>query len=82
LRLSAPGLTRCIEGITRNAKKAKKVAVVFDPADFNGGADELKLTVLTRIGTNPDDTKCVGHSNAVGLRLYFDASTALRSSER
>jgi hypothetical protein len=30
----------------------------------------------TRIGTNPDDTKCgpPGHNNAVGLRLYYDSA--------
>jgi hypothetical protein len=74
--LVVAGQTRCIEGITRNANKAKAAAVVFNPfapADFNGAMDELTLTVLTRIGTNADGTKCGGHSNAVGLRLYFDA---------
>jgi hypothetical protein len=30
--------------------------------------------VSTRIGTNPDDTKCGGHNKAVGLRLYYDAA--------
>jgi hypothetical protein len=73
--LVASGLTRCIEGVTRNANKAKEVAVAFDPfasADFTG-ADELTLKVLTRIGTNPNGTKCPGHSSATGLRLYFDA---------
>jgi hypothetical protein len=76
--LVAAGLTRCIQGITRNANQAKEVAVALElPAstDFDETEDELKLTVLTRIGTNPDDTKCSGHNNAVGLRLYFDAIT-------
>jgi hypothetical protein len=35
--------------------------------------------VLTRIGTNPDGSKCSGpggsHNNAVGLRLYYDSPT-------
>jgi hypothetical protein len=34
---------------------------------------------LTRIGTLPDGSKCPGpggsHSNATGLRVYYDAST-------
>ena len=31
---------------------------------------------LNEIGTNPDNTKCTpGHNNAVGLRLYYDATT-------
>jgi len=29
--------------------------------------------VLTRIGTTATGARCGGHSNAVGLRLYFDA---------
>jgi hypothetical protein len=35
----------------------------------------LSLRVSTRVGTNPDDTKCAGHNNATGLRLYYDATT-------
>jgi len=69
------GITRCITGVTRNPNKAKEVGIPFgaisDGAFASG--DELSLTLLTRIGTNPDDTKCPGHSNAVGLRLYYDA---------
>jgi IPT/TIG domain/Glucodextranase, domain B len=72
----ASGLSRCVQGVTRNASQAKQVAVVFDPfttTTFNGSSDSLVLRLSTRIGTNADDTKCVGHSNAVGLRAYFDA---------
>jgi len=47
----------------------------FDPQPFNGISDGLSLKILTRIGTNPDGTKCGGHNNAVGLRLYFDATS-------
>src|SRR5262249_53727425 len=35
----------------------------------------LSFEVLTRIGTNPDDSKCGGHGSAVGLRLYYDAAS-------
>jgi hypothetical protein len=74
--LVASGLVRCIAGITRNPAGALEVAVPFDPfdpPDFDGANDVLKIRVLARIGTNPDDTKCPGHTNATGLRLYFDA---------
>jgi hypothetical protein len=78
----ASGQTRCVTGITRNAAKAKLVGVSFGPfppVTLDGTTDELSLRVLTRIGTNADDTKCQGpggsHNNAVGLRLYFDAVT-------
>jgi hypothetical protein len=74
--LVASGLMRCIEGVTRNASKAKEVAVTFDPfapTDFDGAMDELRLRLFTRVGTNLDGSKCGGHSNAVGLRVYFDA---------
>jgi hypothetical protein len=76
--LVAAGETRCITGVTRNPSKAKEVNV-FDPVANAGFApgDMLSLKVLTRIGTNPDNTKCAGpggsHNNAVGLRLYYDA---------
>jgi len=75
----ASGAARCLTGITRNAALAKEVTVLFDPflsVEFNGTTDTLSLTLLTRIGTNPDDTKCIGpggsHNNAAGLRIYFD----------
>ena len=72
----ASGLTRCLTGITRNPANAKEATVAFGsvPATpFNGTSDALSVKISTRIGTNPDDTKCPGHNNAVGLRLYFDA---------
>lgn len=41
--------------------------------------DVLALRVLTRVGTNPDDTRCTGpgatHTNASGLRLHYDAAS-------
>ncbi len=70
------GVLRCIKGLTRDPGKAKEVVVV--PAlganqSFNGTTDTLSVKLLTRIGTNLDGTKCAGHSNAVGVRAYFDA---------
>ncbi|TLY41826.1 MAG: hypothetical protein E6K58_09180, partial [Nitrospirae bacterium] len=76
--LVSSGLTRCITGVTRNPALAKEALVAFSsfpPTDFNGTSDQLSLKILTRIGTNPDNTKCPGHNNAVGLRVYFDATT-------
>ncbi|MDX2250921.1 MAG: RHS repeat-associated core domain-containing protein [Nitrospira sp.] len=76
--LMSSDLTRCISGIVRNANQAKEVTVAFGsvPATpFNGTSDTLSIKLSTRIGTNPDDTKCPGHNNAVGLRLYFDATS-------
>jgi subtilisin family serine protease len=73
----ASGLTRCISGVTRNPSLAKEAIVPFDdfdPEPVETG-DVLALRVSTRIGTNPDDTKCSGHSNAVGLRLYYDSTS-------
>jgi hypothetical protein len=77
--LVASGAARCLTGITRNAALAKEVTVLFDPfpsVELDGTTDTLSLKLLTRIGTNPDDTKCIGpggsHNNAAGLRLYFD----------
>ena len=76
--LVTSGLTRCITGVTRNpalAKEATAAFVSFSAVTFNGTSDQLSLKVWTRIGTNPDNTKCAGHNNAVGLRLYFDATS-------
>lgn len=80
----ASGLTRCIVGVTRNQNLAKEVSIpanyVTDPFDpFStvslATGDVLSMRVLTRIGTNPDGTQCGGHSNAVGLRVYYDSTT-------
>jgi hypothetical protein len=77
--LVASGAARCLTGITRNPALAKEITVLLDPfssVEFNGTTDTLSLKLLTRIGTNPDDTKCTGpggsHNNAAGLRMYFD----------
>jgi hypothetical protein len=77
----ANGLERCITGVTRNPLKATEAVVPFEPFEdtaFTTG-DTLSLRVSTRIGTNPDDTKCLGpggsHNNAVGLRLYYDSAS-------
>ena len=79
--LRATATTRCITELTRNASLAKEATVEFGPfpAFALAAADVLKLKVLTRIGTNPDGSKCSGpggsHNNAVGLRVYFDSAT-------
>jgi hypothetical protein len=77
--LVASGGARCLTGITVNPALAKEVTVLLDPfpsVEFNGTTDTLNLKLLTRIGTNPDDTKCTGpggsHNSAAGLRMYFD----------
>jgi YVTN family beta-propeller protein len=73
--LVASGLTRCINGVTRNPNSALEALIAFNPfpsVTYNSG-DVMSLKILTRIGTNPNDTKCPGHSNATGLRLYYDA---------
>jgi hypothetical protein len=75
--LVSSGLTQCVTGVTRNASKAKEIAVPIDPFSqtlFNGTVDVLFVKILTRIGTNASGASCGGHSNAVGLRLYFDAA--------
>lgn len=77
--LVAAGESRCITGVTRNPDKAKEVSV---PLDLDtqvppGPGDLLSFKVLARIGTNPNGTKCPGHSNAVGLRLYYDVTNRL-----
>jgi hypothetical protein len=77
--LISSGETRCITGLTRNPNMAREVNVdlaAFDADAFTPGST-VSLKMLTRIGTNPDGSKCTGpggsHNIAVGLRLYFDA---------
>lgn len=75
--LVTSGFTHCITGVVRNPANAKEVAVSFNefpPEEFDG-ADNLSVKIMTRIGTNPDNSFCGGHSNAVGLRVYFDSVT-------
>lgn len=75
--LVAAGETYCIQGVTRNpasALEALTVVAPFNPVSFNGTSDVLSLRVQTRIGTNGSGAHCGGHNNAVGLRVYFDAS--------
>lgn len=78
--LLASGETRCITGITRNPNLAKQAEIAFQPVveESPGSGDQLSFRILTRIGTNPDGTKCSGpggsHNNATGLRLYFDST--------
>lgn len=57
-----------------NALESSVAFAPFTAQDFNGLTDVLSLKVLTRIGTNGSGGFCGGHSNAVGLRLYFDAT--------
>ena len=74
--LVTAGETYCIEGITRNPDLAKEVTLTFapfSPAVVNT-SEQLRLRILTRIGSNGAGASCGGHTNAVGLRLYFDAS--------
>ena len=74
--LVTAGQTLCVQGVTRNADLAKAVTVAFSPftaTTFDGVANVLSFKVLTRIGTTAAGATCGGHSNAVGLRLYFDA---------
>ena len=72
-------MTRCVPGVTRNPDNAKEVTVPFGSIDDNtlASGDVFSLTIPARIGTNADGSKCPGHSNAVGLRLYYDAMQRL-----
>jgi uncharacterized cupin superfamily protein len=67
--LIASAQTTDIQGITRNPNKAKEVVVAFGAIGdgaFSPG-DVLAIRILTKV------TDSGGHSNAVGLRLYYDS---------
>jgi hypothetical protein len=75
--LFASGETRCVQSLASGANNAKEVVVAFDAftaMTFNGSSDVLSIKQLTRVGTNATGGLCGGHSNAVGIRSYFDAS--------
>lgn len=78
--LIGSGITPCVTGVTRNASLAKETIVpitVPTPVPLTSN-EAISLRILTRIGTNTDGSKCSGpggsHNNAVGLRVYFDAT--------
>jgi len=78
--LVAWGEADCVQGVTRDSSKAKEVSVAFSPfaaVDFNGENEGLSLRVASRIGTDGGGGFCGGHANAVGVRLYFDATQSL-----
>lgn len=73
--LVSSGETRCIANVTRSPTQTVKAIVPFGQIS-NGNltsGDHISLKVSTRIGTNPDNTKCTGHNSAAGLRLYYDS---------
>jgi hypothetical protein len=65
----ATGQTIDIRGITRNPDLAKEVTVAFGSISDDQliSGDILSLRIWTKV------TASGGHSNAVGLRLYYDA---------
>ena len=76
--LVASGLQRCVTGLTRNATLARDVAITWGPfAPFTVNSGEtLSLKLSTRIGTTLGGARCgapASHSNARGIRLYYDA---------
>ena len=78
--LVASGTTLCISGVIRNQAQAVQVTVAFAtfPAAAVAASDQIKLKLLTRIGTNADGTSCSGHANATGLRVYYDSMQPVR----
>ena len=77
----ASGLRRCITGVTRNPALATRAVVRWDapPTVSLDSDDTLSIRLSTRIGTNPNGTRCSGpggsHASATGLRLYYDSVT-------
>lgn len=72
------GVARCVTGL---ARQSASVPVAFDsfPAVSVKPGDVFSLKVSNRMGTNADDTRCnlpgATHTNAVGLRLYYDSDS-------
>ncbi len=67
----ASGETKTIQGVTRNPDLAKEILVTVgavSDATFNPG-DVLSLKLLAKVADSG------GHSNAVGLRAYYDSTS-------
>jgi hypothetical protein len=72
--LVASGERQCITGLTRNPTLAQQVSVPL--TGYATGPASVKI--LTRIGTTAANLKCGpagSHSNAVGLSLYYEATS-------
>ena len=67
----ATGETKDIRGITRNPSLAKEVTASFGSISDNQltSGDLLSLRIMAKV------TASGGHSNAVGLRLYYDSTS-------
>jgi N-acetylneuraminic acid mutarotase len=79
--LVVAGETLCVRGIIRNPSSTSDVLVSF-PSFTSvtfGPSDVLSIRQLARIGTNGIGGACGGHSAAVGLRSYFDATSRAAS---
>jgi hypothetical protein len=65
------GVSKNIQGVTRNPDQAKEVTVVFGSISNSAlsPGDNLSLRVLAKVADSG------GHNNAVGLRLYYDAAS-------
>ena len=77
--LVSAGETRCITSVTRNASLAKEVSVPFGPVAAERVRHGLAPKVLTRIGTNPDGTKCSGPGGATTTPRGFASTTTRRA---
>ena len=74
----AQAITRCIVSPPFNPSQARDVTVNFPvfPSKLVQPGDVISFRFSTRIGTNPDDTKCIvgaSHRSAQGLFLYYDS---------
>jgi uncharacterized repeat protein (TIGR01451 family) len=77
--LLASGLTRCVTGLTGAPPSAREVSLPWGAPGSPALAPGDLVSLSTRIGTNPNGTKCTGpggsHNSAVGLRLYYDSAS-------
>jgi hypothetical protein len=74
----ASGIARCVVGATRNPLLPIAVPIpwtTFSSVPLKSG-DVLAIRLSARIGTNPDNSKCLpafSHDNATALRVYYDS---------
>jgi hypothetical protein len=68
------GTRQCVRSLQFPVPKDVAIPVtVSSPTAFAPG-DRLDLTLLTRIGTNSDGSRCGTRNTARGLRAHFDAA--------
>ena len=71
----ASGVALCQTGIPRTPPKLVSVPLTVTGSGPTSSGDVFTVRAFARIGTTDGVSSCGGHASAVGLRLYYDATS-------